>query len=147
MQECECLESVSTTTTTTSTTTTTTTQGICENPQNNGNGFCDDNNNVPECNYDGGDCCGSCVNKEYCSTCACLDGGSGNGAGNQYIGDGYCDDGYNNVGCQFDGGDCCDNNNNGWDDYCTVIYNNASLINNICLTYFVIFAEMWLLGF
>ena len=110
-------------------------------PQNNGNGFCDDNNNVPECNYDGGDCCGSCVNKEFCSTCACLDGGSGNGI-SQYVGDGYCDDGYNNVGCQFDGGDCCNNNNNGWDSYCTVIYNHASLINIICLTYFVIFAEM-----
>ena len=61
------------------------------------------------CNYDGGDCCGSCVNKEYCSTCACLDGGPSNSFANNFnfIGNGFCDDGLNNAECQFDGGDCC----------------------------------------
>ena len=78
----------------------------CENPQDVGNGFCDDYNNKPECNYDSGDCCGSCVNKQYCSTCACLDGGSGNGKADSLIGNGYCDDGLNNTECQFDGDDC-----------------------------------------
>ena len=72
----------------------------------------------------------------------CLNGVSGNVIASSFIGDGACDDGFNNVGCQFDGGDCCDNNNSGWDDYCTVIYNHAFLINNPCSTYFVIFAEM-----
>ena len=39
----------------------------CENPQDVGNGFCDDYNNKAECNYDSGDCCGSCVNKQFFS--------------------------------------------------------------------------------
>ena len=71
-----------------------------------GDGYCDDNNNVPECNYDGGDCCGSCINKQYCSTCACFTGGSGNGIADSWIGNGFCDVGINNAECQFDGGDC-----------------------------------------
>ena len=61
---------------------------------------------VSDCNYDGGDCCGSCVDKEFCSTCDCLDGGSGNGIANSRIGDGNCNAGLNNAECQFDGGDC-----------------------------------------
>ena len=28
-----------------------------------GDGFCNDENNNADCNYDGGDCCGSCINK------------------------------------------------------------------------------------
>ena len=84
------------------------------------NGFWDDDTNVADCHYDGGDCCdlnankdgdccGSCVNKEYCSTCTCLDGGSSNSFANNlnFIGNGFCDDGLNNAECQFDGGDCC----------------------------------------
>ena len=47
------------------------------------------------------------MNKEYCSTCACLDGGLGNGIADSYIGDGYCDDGLNKAECDFDGKDCC----------------------------------------
>ena len=35
-------------------------------------GSCDDiNNNVP-CQYDGGDCCGVNVLKQYCFECDCL---------------------------------------------------------------------------
>ena len=83
-----------------------------------GDGYCDDNTNVPECNYDGGDCCGSCVNKEYCSTCACLDGGSGNGIANSFVGNGYCDDGLNNAECNYDGQDCCGPSAN--TDFCTL---------------------------
>ena len=44
-----------------------------------GDGFCNDETNNLECNYDGGDCCGSCVNTEYCAECTCLAGDSGNG--------------------------------------------------------------------
>ena len=29
-----------------------------------------------ECNYDGGDCCGDNVNRQYCSECQCLEGGT-----------------------------------------------------------------------
>ena len=43
-----------------------------------GDDYCDDNNNNIQCNYDGGDCCGVCVNDEYCSICKChLDEGEG----------------------------------------------------------------------
>ena len=37
-----------------------------------GDGYCDDVNNHPGCEYDGGDCCGD-VNKEYCTLCECLE--------------------------------------------------------------------------
>ena len=45
----------------------------CESPQNKGDGQCDDNNNNENCEYDGGDCCGSFVDKSYCTFCQCLD--------------------------------------------------------------------------
>ena len=37
-----------------------------------GDGFCDDSNNILECDYDGGDCCGSNVNTQFCTDCLCL---------------------------------------------------------------------------
>ena len=40
-----------------------------------GDGYCDDVNNLAECNYDNGDCCGDNVNMMYCSACECLDPG------------------------------------------------------------------------
>ena len=49
----------------------------CENPSEVANGFCNDETNIPECNFDGGDCCGSCVKKTFCSICTCLNGGLG----------------------------------------------------------------------
>ena len=36
-----------------------------------GNGFCNDETNNAECNYDGGDCCGACINTDHCSECLC----------------------------------------------------------------------------
>ena len=33
---------------------------------------CDDVNNNQFCNYDGGDCCGANVVKQYCIDCDCL---------------------------------------------------------------------------
>ena len=33
---------------------------------------CDDVNNNQLCNYDGGDCCGANVIKQYCIDCDCL---------------------------------------------------------------------------
>ena len=35
------------------------------------NGVCNDEVNNPECSFDGGDCCGDCINTELCSTCLC----------------------------------------------------------------------------
>ena len=37
-----------------------------------GNGFCNDDTNIAECDYDGGDCCGYCVVTDHCENCACL---------------------------------------------------------------------------
>ena len=45
----------------------------CGNPSWKGDGYCDDENNFEACEWDGGDCCGSNVNTDYCSACECLD--------------------------------------------------------------------------
>ena len=39
-----------------------------------GNGYCDDENNNDECNFDGGDCCLDNVLTDYCTKCQCLEG-------------------------------------------------------------------------
>ena len=70
-----------------------------------GDGFCDDETNNPECNFDGGDCCGLCIVKNRCSQCTCLQ--SEVTVANILVGDGYCNDETNNPNCSFDGGDCC----------------------------------------
>ena len=36
-----------------------------------GNGFCNDEANTAGCTYDGGDCCGECINTELCTACVC----------------------------------------------------------------------------
>jgi len=38
-----------------------------------GDKYCDDGANNAACKYDGGDCCGSNVKKNYCKQCKCLD--------------------------------------------------------------------------
>ena len=83
---------------------------------NKGNGFCDDANNHIGCDFDGGDCCGSCVNMEYCTKCLCLFEQTFSTGGQRYYGDGYCDDGLNKAECNFDGGDCCGDYTN--TDFC-----------------------------
>ena len=69
-----------------------------------GDGFCNDETNNEICNYDGGDCCGSCVLKNQCTQCACLGGAN---ATNVLIGNEVCNDETNIVDCYYDGGDCC----------------------------------------
>ena len=102
-----------------------------------GNGYCQDDLNKLECNFDGGDCCAPDVDTNYCTVCQCLsEGGSteGNvtlatttlslttssgGCSNPgRVSDNYCDDGNNNQECNYDGGDCCGSNVN--TEYCTV---------------------------
>ena len=78
--------------------TTTTAGASCGEGSNGGNvdwigdGYCDDENNVEECQWDGGDCCGDYVSTTWCSVCACLDPGAGDSgtttAGNK--GEGVC---------------------------------------------------------
>ena len=92
-----------------------------------GDGFCNDGTNNPECNYDGGDCCGSCVVKQFCSYCQCLEGdNTGNGVSSPSIGDGVCHDDNNVADCNYDGGDCCSIGNNLiGNGFCNIETNNA----------------------
>ena len=69
-------------------------------------GVCNDFNNNRHCSFDGGDCCGPCVNKESCSECECKTGKT-NKISNALVGNGFCNDDMNNLNCTFDGGDCC----------------------------------------
>ena len=39
-----------------------------------GDGYCDDANNVEDCNYDYGDCCLENVITDYCTICECIEG-------------------------------------------------------------------------
>ena len=36
-----------------------------------GDGYCEDETNLAECNHDGGDCCGDDVNTVFCKECIC----------------------------------------------------------------------------
>ena len=57
-----------------------------------------------DCNYDGGDCCGTCVITNHCVKCECLGEVT---ATNPLIGNGICNDETNNEGCDYDFGECC----------------------------------------
>ena len=98
-------------------------------------GYCDDSNNTPECNYDGGDCCPPYADVEYgnwdefCSSCQCLEPTTTTTTTttpapvckSDYLGDGYCDDCHNTVEGNYDEGDCCPPHENQypWDSFCT----------------------------
>ena len=84
---------------TTAATTTTTGGASCASglEQYIADGYCDDKNNVEECQWDGGDCCLDTVLTDYCDDCACLDPGAGDSgtttAGNKgegMQGDNFC---------------------------------------------------------
>ena len=51
--------------------------GSCGFPSYVGDDYCDDENNNCGCEWDGGDCCGSDVNTDYCNDCDCLDPDAG----------------------------------------------------------------------
>ena len=45
----------------------------CDGPQELiSDGFCNDETNNVDCNFDGGDCCGGCANTDYCLDCVCF---------------------------------------------------------------------------
>ncbi|CAM9907104.1 unnamed protein product [Pylaiella littoralis] len=110
---------------------------LCQDVGGIGDGYCDQNNNKPECNYDGGDCCEcTCVAPDdWNGACgrwagfacidpdaACVDDDSVTidmleNCDAREIGDGFCDDRNNNAECAYDGGDCCD---------CTCVSSTAS---------------------
>ena len=66
---CECLDPAFGTTTEK----TSEAPSTCEKPDWKGDNYCDDENNVESCDWDGGDCCGDNVVSTYCSACECLD--------------------------------------------------------------------------
>jgi hypothetical protein len=82
-----------------------------------GDGVCNDQTNIAECDYDGGDCCG-CVITEHCEDCACLGNINSDEVTNPLVGDGVCNEDINNVECSYDGGDCCPNSNMVGDAIC-----------------------------
>merc|ERR1712223_2533 len=49
-------------------------QSGCVVPFWKGDGYCDDFNNFASCDFDGGDCCGTNVNKAFCNECKCKQG-------------------------------------------------------------------------
>ena len=53
-------------------TTASTTTHQCTKSDWIGDGFCDDETNNPECDYDGDDCCGEALFADYCSECTCV---------------------------------------------------------------------------
>lgn len=79
-----------------------------------GNGLCDDLNNIAECDFDGGDCCGAYVKHGHCSDCLCKDPNEKKyefsaewTCQKELMHNGQCDRVNNVQGCRFDGYDCC----------------------------------------
>ena len=79
-------------------------------------GLCNDETNIQECNYDGGDCCGYNVNKNHCTECTCFIEETCFSGVHPLVGDGFCNNETNNFDCNYDGGDCCVNVNT---DFCS----------------------------
>ena len=83
-----------------------------------GNRECDDETNVLECAWDGGDCCNSAAFFIKCDECICYQNGGLNLSLSEtptmpfcefffWKGDGVCDDMNNLDECDYDAGDCC----------------------------------------
>ena len=90
-----------------------------------GNGFCNDDTNIAECDYDGGDCCGYNITSEHCTECTCFHQETClAGVTHAFVGDGVCNDETNNAECDYDGGDCCPNPNMVGDGICNDETNN-----------------------
>ena len=79
----------------------------CDNVALVGNGFCNDETNNPDCNYDGGDCCVVNANTVFCSECICYFLETCAAGFFPLVGNGFCNDETNIAECDYDGGDCC----------------------------------------
>ena len=90
-----------------------------------GDGFCNDETNIADCNYDGGDCCGSCVVTDHCLQCECIGGANET---NILIANGFCNDETNTADCNYDGGDCCVNIKTDNCSNCTCYYQENCLL-------------------
>ena len=77
---------------------------VCQQQNLVSNGFCNDETNIEECAYDGGDCCGDCIVKDYCTNCSCIEDFK---TKNVLVGNGVCNDETNVAECDYDEGDCC----------------------------------------
>ena len=66
--------------------------------------------------FDGGDCCGTCVNFGRCKFCECDGNVTGNGVPNALVANGICNNETNNKDCNYDGFDCCGSDIN--QDFC-----------------------------
>ena len=101
----------------------------CQFPTLIGDGFCQDYNNNRHCSFDGGDCCGPCVNKEFCTKCKCKTGYTDK-ITNARVGNGFCNDETNIDICNFDGGDCCGTCvNSKYCSECECIGENSGIMN------------------
>ena len=83
----------------------------CEYSDLIADGYCDDGNNNPECNFDGGDCCGNNVKTDFCSDCVCMENIC---TFPYWATDEFCDDENNTPECNYDGGACCGDNVSKW---------------------------------
>ena len=90
----------------------------CDNAALIGNGFCNDETNNPDCNYDGGDCCVVNTNTDSCSDCSCLLIETCAAGYHPLVGNRFCNEDTNVVECDYDGGDCCPNPNMVGDAIC-----------------------------
>ena len=78
----------------------------CNNVSLVGDGFCNDESNNVDCNYDGGDCCVN-INTDFCSECHCYLVDTCINGFHPLVGNGFCNDETNINECMYDGGDCC----------------------------------------
>ena len=88
----------------------------CDNVAMVGNGFCNDETNNQDCNYDGGDCCVLDANTSACSECVCHLIETCAARYHPLVGNGFCDNETNINECEYDGGECCFNVGNGYCD-------------------------------
>ena len=97
----------------------------CDNVGLVGNGFCNDETNNDNCNYDGGDCCVLNANKNSCSDCGCHLLETCAAGYHPLVGNGFCDGDTNIAECDYDGGDCCSNPEHVANGVCDEVMNIA----------------------
>lgn len=117
-------------------------------------GYCDDQTNIADCLYDGGDCCLERITDRFCDVCICHETGVRHQAttplptASSYwwsttqggcldhrlpmVGDGYCDDVTNDFLCDYDGGDCCVDEPN--HEFCLICACKEGIVPEMCFT-------------